>query len=114
MGSSITNPHSSSSPPDVPQLTDLSFVDVTDTTIGLRWTTLNHTSVTGYRITVVAAGESIPIYEDMVEPTRGYFTVHGLEPGVNYDISVTTVTDSGESEPITHTQHTGEWPLLVL
>ncbi|XP_048857794.1 fibronectin-like isoform X29 [Brienomyrus brachyistius] len=92
--------------PDVPQLTDLSFVDVTDTTIGLRWTPLNHTSIMGYRITVVAAGESIPIYEDMVEPTKDYFTVRGLEPGVNYDISVTTVTEGGEGEPITHTQHT--------
>ncbi|XP_028992858.1 fibronectin 1a [Betta splendens] len=92
--------------PDVPQLTDLSFEDVGDTSISLRWSPLNVTAVTGYRITVVAAGESVPIFEDMVLPTTGHYTVHGLEPGIDYDISVITVSDNGESKPRTVTQQT--------
>uniref|UniRef100_A0A8C5C6X7 Fibronectin n=1 Tax=Gadus morhua TaxID=8049 RepID=A0A8C5C6X7_GADMO len=92
--------------PEVPQLTDLSYENVTDTTIGLRWMPFNFTVVTGYRITVTAAGESVPIFEDFVLPSSGYYTVKGLEPGIGYDISVTTVTESGVSKPITITQQT--------
>ncbi|XP_005801284.1 fibronectin-like [Xiphophorus maculatus] len=92
--------------PEVPKLTDLTFEGVTDTTISLRWSPLDTTVVRGYKITVVAAGESIPIFEDMVTPTTGQYTVYGLEPGIDYDISVTTVTEHGESEPTTFTQQT--------
>ncbi|KAK9969618.1 hypothetical protein ABG768_027777 [Culter alburnus] len=99
-------PVSTTVTPDVPKITDLNFINVTDSTIGLSWSPLNSTAVTGYRITVLAAGDSVPIFVEFVEPTTGFYTVHGLEPGIDYDITVTTVTENGESEPITITQQT--------
>ncbi|XP_059198926.1 fibronectin-like [Centropristis striata] len=101
-----STPVSTTITPEVPQLTDLTFKDVSDTSISLRWSPLNTTAVTGYRITVVAAGESVPIFEDFVHPTTGHYTVYGLEPGIGYDISVITVTENGESAPTTVTQQT--------
>lgn len=92
--------------PDIPKLTDVTFQDVSDSTISLSWSPLNTTAITGYRITVTAAGESVPIFEDFVLPSTGEYTVYGLEPGIDYDITVVTVTENGESEPTTITQQT--------
>ncbi|XP_073711114.1 fibronectin 1a isoform X12 [Misgurnus anguillicaudatus] len=99
-------PVSTTVTPDVPKITDLNFINITDSTIGVTWKPLNSTAVTGYRITVVAAGDSLPILVEYVEPTTGVYTVHGLEPGIDYNITITTLTENGESEPVTTIQHT--------
>ncbi|OCT61270.1 hypothetical protein XELAEV_18047294mg [Xenopus laevis] len=95
---------------EIPQLTDIKYDDVTDTSIDLRWTPLNSSNIIGYRITVVAAGESVPIYEEFVGPTDGYYKVSGLEPGIDYEISLITLINGGESAPTTIIQHTAVPP----
>ncbi|XP_077128382.1 fibronectin isoform X2 [Ranitomeya variabilis] len=95
---------------EIPQLTDLKFVDVTDTSIDLRWTPIKSPTIIGYRVTVVAAGESVPIYEEFVHPSEGYYKVSGLEPGIDYEISVITLINGGESAPTTIVQQTAVPP----
>ncbi|XP_058042001.1 fibronectin isoform X9 [Ahaetulla prasina] len=95
---------------EVPQLTDLNFVDVSDTSIGLKWTPINTSAIIGYRIKVIATGETVPIFEDFVDSSVGYYMVTGLEPGVDYEISVITLINGGESAPTTLIQQTAVPP----
>uniref|UniRef100_A0A8C5SJL6 Fibronectin n=1 Tax=Laticauda laticaudata TaxID=8630 RepID=A0A8C5SJL6_LATLA len=95
---------------EVPQLTDLNFVDVSDTSIGLKWTPINTSAIIGYRIKVIATGETVPIFEDFVDSSVGYYMVTGLEPGIDYEISVITLINGGESAPTTLIQQTAVPP----
>ncbi|XP_069472038.1 fibronectin isoform X2 [Ambystoma mexicanum] len=99
---------------EVPALTDLNFVNITDTSIDLQWTPLKGATIIGYRVTVMTAGETVPIYEDFVGPTEGHYKVMGLEPGIDYDISVITLVNGGESAPTTLTQQTAVPPATDL
>ncbi|XP_029141011.1 fibronectin [Protobothrops mucrosquamatus] len=103
-------PISETTTQEVPQLTDLSFVDVSDTSIGLKWTPINTSAIIGYRIKVIATGETVPIFEDFVDSSVGYYMVTGLEPGIDYEISVITLINGGESVPTTLIQQTAVPP----
>ncbi|CAM9683330.1 unnamed protein product [Lampetra planeri] len=91
---------------DIPQPSDLSFTNVSDTSLVLRWTPLSLPGITGYRVTVSLPGDSSPLLEDVVGPRTAIYAIEGLQPGVVYDISVSTLVEDGESEPARRSQTT--------
>ncbi|XP_078721968.1 tenascin-X-like isoform X1 [Lampetra fluviatilis] len=101
-----STPYSTTISTDIPQPSDLSFTNVSDTSLVLRWTPLSLPGITGYRVTVSLPGDSSPLLEDVVGPRTAIYAIEGLQPGVVYDISVSTLVEDGESEPARRSQTT--------
>ncbi|XP_075924240.1 tenascin-X-like isoform X6 [Petromyzon marinus] len=101
-----STPYSTTISTDIPQPSDLSFTNVSDTSLVLRWTPLSLPGITGYRVTVSLPGDSSPLLEDVVGPRTAIYAIEGLQPGVVYDIGVSTLVEDGESEPARRSQTT--------
>ncbi|KAJ8350302.1 hypothetical protein SKAU_G00254320 [Synaphobranchus kaupii] len=72
--------------------------------ITVRWRDTNKPDITGYRVTgTPAKGQQGTSLEEFVKAGQTFCTLENLSPGVEYNVSIFTVKDNMESEPISTT-----------
>ncbi|XP_066045529.1 fibronectin isoform X6 [Chamaea fasciata] len=80
----------------------MQVTDVQDNSISIRW--LPSTSpVTGYRVTAVPKNGHGPTKTKNVPADQTQVTIEGLQPTVEYTVSVTAQNQNGESQPLVET-----------
>ncbi|XP_041891372.1 fibronectin isoform X7 [Corvus kubaryi] len=80
----------------------LQVTDVQDNSISIRW--LPSTSpVTGYRVTAVPKKGHVPTKIKNVPADQTQVTIEGLQPTVEYTVSVFAQNQNGESQPLVDT-----------
>ncbi|XP_063256165.1 fibronectin isoform X5 [Prinia subflava] len=80
----------------------MQVTDVQDNSISIRW--LPSTSpVTGYRVTAVPKKGHGPTKTKNVPADQTQVTIEGLQPTVEYVVSVFAQNQNGESQPLVHT-----------
>ncbi|XP_069081733.1 fibronectin isoform X6 [Pleurodeles waltl] len=82
--------------------TQLQVTDVQDHSIQVRWMP-SSTPVTGYRVTSVPKSGVGPTVSHVVPPDQTEMTIEGLEPTVEYVVSVYAQGKNGESQPLVET-----------
>ncbi|XP_048166302.1 fibronectin isoform X7 [Corvus hawaiiensis] len=80
----------------------MQVTDVQDNSISIRW--LPSTSpVTGYRVTAVPKKGHVPTKIKNVPADQTQVTIEGLQPTVEYTVSVFAQNQNGESQPLVDT-----------
>ncbi|XP_038605010.1 fibronectin isoform X4 [Tachyglossus aculeatus] len=80
----------------------MQVTDVQDNSISVRWLPSN-SPVTGYRVTAVPKNGHGPSKTKTAGPDQTEMTVEGLQPTVEYVVSVYAQNQNGESEPLVQT-----------
>ncbi|XP_018415458.1 PREDICTED: fibronectin isoform X10 [Nanorana parkeri] len=86
----------------VDQPTEMQVTDVQDQSIHVRWTP-SASPVTGYRVTSVPKGGHGETISKVLPSDKTEMTIVGLQPTVEYVVSVYALGVSGESEPLVET-----------
>ena len=80
----------------------MQVTDVQDNSISVRW--LPSTSpVTGYRVTTTPKNGLGPSKTKTASPDQTEMTIEGLQPTVEYVVSVYAQNRNGESQPLVQT-----------
>uniref|UniRef100_UPI00358F5348 fibronectin-like n=1 Tax=Myxine glutinosa TaxID=7769 RepID=UPI00358F5348 len=91
--------------PEIPAPKNMSIVDVSGEVVLLSWSLPPIDDHAGFWLEVHSAG-SEPILSTLLDPTDRQYKISGLEPGVEYEFSLSTLTMEGQSYPVTLTRST--------
>ncbi|KAE8580547.1 hypothetical protein XENTR_v10024457 [Xenopus tropicalis] len=87
---------------DVDQPTDMAVTDIQDHSIHVKWSPPPG-PVTGYRVTSVPKSGQGETFSQVVSPDQTEVTIVGLQPAVEYVVSIYSQGENGESEPLVET-----------
>ncbi|XP_058520959.1 fibronectin isoform X2 [Ochotona princeps] len=87
---------------EIDKPSQMQVTDVQDNSISIRWLP-SRSPVTGYKVTTVPKNGSGPSKTKTVGPDQTEMTIEGLQPTVEYVVSVYAQSQNGESKPLVQT-----------
>ncbi|XP_014385463.1 PREDICTED: fibronectin isoform X3 [Myotis brandtii] len=87
---------------EIDKPSQMHVTDVQDNSISVRWLP-SSSPVTGYRVTTVPKNGLGPTKTKMAGPDQTEMTIEGLQPTVEYEVSVYAQNQNEESQPLVQT-----------
>ncbi|XP_051010089.1 fibronectin isoform X6 [Acomys russatus] len=87
---------------EIDKPSQMQVTDVQDNSISVRWLP-SSSPVTGYRVTTTPKNGPGPSKSKTVGPDQTEMTIEGLQPTVEYEVSVYAQNRNGESQPLVQT-----------